>query len=266
MGLSGKTVLITRAAHQAEDFISFVRQEGGETVLFPTIEIAPPDSWEACDRSLDGLHMYDGLLFTSINAVDFFFRRMSERNIDIQAIQTKMICVVGERTRQAIERRGFTVTTVPEKYTALDLARTLQQEDLNGKAFLFPRGNLAQDTLPALLKNLGASVDAVIFYQTQAPGREHVDSVKEMLLGGKIDVATFTSPSTFQNFISLFSKDDLMLIKQHMTIAVIGPTTARAVEEAGFDVDIRAPESTVLSLTKSIADYFSTKASVRNAE
>src|SRR5512140_2903493 len=130
MELSGKTILVTRAAHQAEDFINLIKQHGGESILFPTIEIAPHDSWEAPDRALDGLYMYDGLLFTSINGVDFFFRRMEERKINIQAIQAKMICVVGERTRQAIEKRGFTVTTVPEKYTALDLARTLQQDDL----------------------------------------------------------------------------------------------------------------------------------------
>ncbi len=255
MKLSGKRILVTRAAHQAQDFVSFIRQEGGEPVLFPTIEIVPPDSWDAADHALDGLYMYDGLLFTSINGVDFFFRRMEERNIDIQSLQSKMICVVGERTRQAIEKRGFTVTTVPEKFTALDLARTLQQENLQGKAFLFPRGNLAKDTLPELLKTLGASVDAVTFYQTQSPKHQEIESMKSQLLAGKIDIVTFTSPSTFRNFVALFSKEDMQKIREHILIAVVGPTTAREVQEAGFEVDIRAPESTTLSLTKAMGAY-----------
>jgi len=77
MSLQGKTILITRATSQAEDFARKVVSSGGIPVSFPTIEIMDPDSREGCDRAITGLYMYDGLIFTGANAVRYFFRRKS---------------------------------------------------------------------------------------------------------------------------------------------------------------------------------------------
>ena len=266
MTLAGKTILITRAPHQAEEFVQKITQSGGIPFVFPTIEIAPPQSWEACDRALDSLYMYDGLIFTSTNGVDFFWRRLTERGIAFEELHSKIMYAVGEKTKQAIENHGCNVTIVPEKFTALDLGRTLQQEDLHGKCFLFPRGSLGNTFLADSLKLLHAQVDQVIVYQTLRPKQENIDQLRVKLLSGGIDVATFTSPSTVKNFAALFTPAEFNEIKQRTTIAVIGPVTAAAAEKIGLAVDIEAEQSSVDSLMQALLKYFQSDIHTKRSE
>jgi len=253
MILSGKVILITRAAHQADGFADLIKQYGGTPMIFPAIEITPPASWNACDRAIENLYMYDGIVFTSTNGVDFFSLRMTERNIPAESIASKMIFAVGEKTRHAVEQFGVQVIKVPEKYTAFDLANIIKQENLQGKTFLFPKGNLAKDTLPSLLRFLGAGVDEVEFYQTIQPRPENVNAVSDMLMNGEINVVTFTSPSTVKSFFNLISKSNL---SRRTIIAAIGPSTASAVEEFKLDVDIQPRQSTIEKFAEAIANYF----------
>lgn len=254
MTLSGKNILVTRASHQAQEFVRLIEQSGANAILFPTIEITPPLSWEKCDTAIDGLYMYDGLIFTSRNGAEFFFQRYSERGEDTAILKAKKIFAVGEKTKQTVEQQGLKVTVMPEKFTSSDLAKAIEQEDLHGKSFLFPRGNLGKDILQDNLKLLGAHVDAVTVYQTEPPKQQDVDNIKKMLFNEKIDIITFTSPSTFKNFIELFTNDERKFINQKSAIAVIGPVTAEAIEKAGLEVDVIAKESTVESLLRTIAD------------
>ena len=251
--LAGKTILITRATHQSDEFVNLIKRNGGIPVLFPTIDILPPSSWEACDKVIDGLYMYDGIIFTSTNGVDFFFRRLDEKNISSIDITGKMVFVVGEKTRKAAEDYGLKITVMPEKFTAHDLANKLRLEDLKGKIFLFPKGNLAKDILPATLRLLGADVEEVVVYQTIQPNPENVQQLRNLLSAGKIDVITFTSPSTVKNFFNLIQKKQF---QSDLRIAVIGPSTAKAIEGIGLDVDIQSKNSTIESLVEAIANYF----------
>jgi len=260
MNLTGKTILITRSAHQTNELVHLIEQNGGTPIVFPTIEILPTETWDRCDRAIDSLYMYDGVIFTSTNGVEFFIRRMKERGREASELRGKIICVVGETTRRAIEQLGVPVTTMPEKFTALDLATKLQQEDLDGKTFLFPRGNLANDALPEILKRLGASVDAVTVYRTQKPNPENTENIQSMLLAGEIDVVTFTSPSTVQNFVALFSARTVRRFQQHCAFAAIGPRTAAALKQFGLQAGIVARESTVQGLVRAIANHFQSAA------
>jgi uroporphyrinogen-III synthase len=264
MNLSGKTILITRAAHQAADFIRLVEQCGAVPLLFPTIDIVPPKTWDDCDRTIDALYMYDGLIFTSSNGVEFFFARMKERGVEMRDLKSNTVCVVGEKTKQAVEERGCTVTTMPEKFTALDLARTLQHDDLHNKTFLFPRGNLGNTILADTIKLLGGSVDTVTVYQTLKPKPEAVNDIRTKFTQRSIDVVTFTSPSTFLNFIELFTPEEQNAFLSKTTLAAIGPVTAKAIEDSGFKVSILPPISTIESLVQSIASYFQT--TINNTE
>lgn len=257
--LAGKKILITRAAHQADEFAQLVVRDGGTAVLFPTIEILPPVSWDDCDRAIDALYMYDGLIFTSANGVHGFMDRLKELRILPETLKSKMISVVGERTKLAVGEYGLSVSLMPDRFTSADLAKALDRQDLTGKAFLFPRGNLGKDILQDNLKLLGANVDSVIVYQTTKPRDEKTHEARESLLSGSIDVATFTSPSTFQNFTALFTTNELQAIFSRTAIAVIGPATAQAVMEDGFEADIVAKESTVESLVDAIGHFINAK-------
>ena len=262
MGISGKTVLITRDARQSEEFIRLIERDGGRAVVVPTIEITPPESWDACDGAIQTLDLFDGLIFTSTNGVRGFLGRMAERGAAVQDLASKMVFAVGEKTGRAAGDLGVAVTGVPDTFTAADLSAVLSRHDLRGKCFLFPRGNIGGNELADTLKSLGARVEPVEVYATARPEALHVDTLRSLFSNVKIDVAAFTSPSTFRNLASLFSPEEFKSLCGRARIAVIGPVTARAVEAEGLDVDIRAPKSTVESLVQSIVEYF--KSETRN--
>jgi uroporphyrinogen III methyltransferase/synthase len=69
---------------------------------------------------------------------------------------------------------------------------------------------------------------------------------------------TFTSSSTVTNFVEMFKEDAQKLKKwmAHVTIACIGPITAKTAEENGFTINLVPPEYTIESLTDSIVQYF----------
>jgi len=243
-----KTVLVTRAKHQAGEFFNLLKQNGFEPILLPMIEIIPPPSWEDCDKAIDALYMYEGLIFTSGNGVMFFFKRLQERNIDIKEVSNKIICVVGEKTKSICEQYGLTVTCMPDKFTSNDLFHALKQYQLKNRAFLHPRGNLGKEQLSANLKVFGAKVDPVVVYHTIPPEQHDVETIKSNIIDGEINAITFTSPSTIKNFAGLFSPSEMSTILSQQKVFVIGPVTQQTAIETGFKHIYIAPESTIYSL------------------
>lgn len=255
--LTGKAILITRAASQAEEFAEAIRKRGGTPIFFPTIEIHPPESWKNCDSALARMETYDGLFFTSVNGIEFFIRRVRELHIPQNNIQNKNTFTVGIRTKSSAEKHGLTVRSLPQTFTAQQLAASLTVEEMSGKRFLFPCSNLGGRTLVAHLHSMGADVDAVTVYQTRKPQPDNVEHIRTLLTNQTIDVMTFTSPSTLKNFEAIFSQKEIKQFHSVSIIAVIGPATKEAVEGIGITPDIVAENSTVESLTQAIATYYS---------
>ena len=147
MRLHGKTVVITRAPNQAGELRDLLEKEGARVLLFPTIQILPPTDWSGCDRAIGSIYMYDGLLFSSANGVAGFMERVKSLGVGIEELKKKKIFIVGEATGKAVASYGLAVTAMPARFTAADLAKTIEQEDLRGSAFLFPTGNLTSTSL-----------------------------------------------------------------------------------------------------------------------
>lgn len=252
----GKTVLITRASHQADELVNLVKASGMIPVLFPLIEIGPPPTWQQCDAAIEALYMYDGVVFTSANAVTKFIGRMEEISASAGELNSKRIIAVGAKTRDVLERAGVAVTEIPESCTSVDLGRMLAHEDLRDRTFLFPHGNLTDNNLAGTLKLLGATIDRVIVYHTKRHRPANTDEVKHMIAGGTIDVVTFTSPSTVENFCTLYLPHEIPTVDAQTHFAVIGPTTAVAARSAGLEVSIVATEATSSSLVKAIQQFF----------
>src|SRR5437762_9613169 len=78
--LAGRTVVITRAQNQAEEFVTELEQYGAEVILCPTIEISELESYERLDEAIEHLYGYDWLIFTSVNGVEHFFKRLKARD------------------------------------------------------------------------------------------------------------------------------------------------------------------------------------------
>ncbi|WDC84903.1 uroporphyrinogen-III synthase [Caloramator sp. mosi_1] len=90
-----------------------------------------------------------------------------------------------------------------------------------GEKILIPRAKGAREFLVDSIRNIGAKVDEVYIYELDLEDkREHIDC----------DIYTFTSPSTFRNFVKLYGKE----ILKDKEIVAIGPITGKEIEKEGF--------------------------------
>ena len=123
--LQGKRILITRTRHQASDLALQLEAAGAETILIPTIELAPPASFCALDAALASLRSFDWIIFTSANAVQSFDTRAKSLAI---MPSPKKIAAIGPATAKAVQQIGFTVDLVPPQFIAESLAEALVPE------------------------------------------------------------------------------------------------------------------------------------------
>jgi uroporphyrinogen III methyltransferase/synthase len=251
--LFGKGIVITRPEGQAGEFAKLLSAEGARVILFPTIRIVPPASWELLDRALDNLESYRWIIFTSANGVKHFFRRLRETGRDVRDLKGIRICTIGPATATAVEGMGIRVDIVPGEYISEGVVRAFQDVDLKDKRVLLPRAEEARDVIPEGLSKRGASVDVVTVYRT-VRSESRKESLQALLDAGKIDVITFTSPSTVNNFREIMGGAAL---PETVRIACIGPVTEAAAQKQGFTVHIFQEAFTIPGMVKSLIEYFS---------
>jgi len=238
MPLSGKTVLITRAASQSEELRSRLEDLHARVIECPTIHIVPPTSWKPVDDAIRRLSTYNWLLFTSANGVEQFMDRMGDRRPSIP------IAVVGAATGKKLSEWELKPTLVPKDFRAEGLLASFA-ENLVGTRILFPRAEVARELLPEELRRRGAVVDVVTVYRTV---KALSGDIGEILATERIDCIVFTSPSTIP--------EDLHTLPTGTALAAIGPVTREAAQLMGLKPDIVPVESTVPALVEAIRKYF----------
>ena len=253
--LFGKTLVITRPEEQSETFMSGLLERGAEPFLFPVIETVPPEDWKPLDTSIQKLDSYDGLIFTSVNGVKFFMRRLKEKGKDVRELKGLRLYAIGPKTEQAVNALGINVDVVPEDFVAESLIASIGKENITGKRLLLPRAAVARETLPDQLRAQGAIIDVAPAYLTVRPQTD-AGELSRRLKEGSIHAVTFTSSSTVTHFMELIGKELKPQLKK-IAIACIGPVTAKTAEKAGLKVDIVAKEYTVDGLISALEKHFS---------
>lgn len=252
----GHRVLITRG-HSAG--FEPLEELGAEIIEFPTIEIVPPESWNELDKAIDRIGTYDWLIFTSANGVKYFLKRFFERDMDIRDLKGIKICAIGTKTAAEIKKYGIKVDLIPEEFRAEGLIRLVQEfkgskvQGLKGIKFLLPRAEKAREIFSEKVRGLGGQIDVPVAYRAVKP-EIHGKRLKRFLKEGRISIATFTSAATFNNFREILGGDADELLKG-VTIAVIGPVTAKAIENAGLQVDILPKEATIEAMVEEIIKW-----------
>ncbi|MFH1078696.1 MAG: uroporphyrinogen-III C-methyltransferase [Pseudomonadota bacterium] len=250
--LFGKGVVITRPDAQAADMQELLRQQGARTIAFPTIRIVEPESWQALDEALKHLESYHWIIFTSANGVRFFFRRLQETGRDLRDLKGIRICTIGPATASTLEIMGIRVDLVPDSYVSEGVIKAFEKHNLNSRKILLPRAETARDVIPEGLAGLGAAVDVVTVYRTVASGQKK-EKLESLIAAGKVDVITFTSPSTVTHFMDIMEKD--FKLPPQVRTACIGPVTAAAMKKAGLPVDIMREEFTIPGLVAAMIEY-----------
>ncbi len=130
---------------------------------------------------------------------------------------------------------------------------------LAGRRVLLPRSDRADDRLPLALEECGAKVREVVAYLTLAPAS--LDrAVAERLERGDVDWIVFASPSAFHKLAPGMGEKELAVLSERVHFLAIGPTTARALREAGVHVEIEASSPSAEGVSNAICEYYAPRA------
>ncbi|WP_433772905.1 uroporphyrinogen-III synthase [Bacillus wiedmannii] len=218
--LAGKTVLITRAQHQAKQMSVAVKEQSGIPLEIPLLRMEGMSSRQI-QHIAEQLHSYDWVIFTSKNGVAFFLDSLSKK-----LPATVKVAAVGVKTKLELEKRGYQVHFVPTSFVAEVFAEEFVKELRGNERILFPKGNLARDVIPVKLREMDVVLDELIVYGTEA-NVERKQELIEALEVGKVDIITFTSPSTVTSFVRLLEGTNWREWTKKCTIACIGPITEK---------------------------------------
>jgi uroporphyrinogen-III synthase len=253
--LAGKRVIITRAKTQSAELLQKLTELGAIPISLPMLSFAPPADCSALDEALIHMDQFDWIIFTSANAV----RAVIERGNTLERViheteRFPLVAAVGPATRAEAERAGFPVSFVAVVHSSSALAAELGSR-LSGKRVFLPRSDRANADLPSALQRGGAKVTDVIAYQTVRPGgmdKERLDSA----IGRKTDAILFFSPSAVHFFADTVGHERLGTLDKRMAVVSVGPTTARALTQAGIQGILMASDTTVAAVIAALTQHF----------
>jgi uroporphyrinogen III methyltransferase/synthase len=233
--LFGRTVAVTRARAQASKLSAQLRELGAAVIEAPSIrtEVRDDADVRAATASASGSGI---IAFTSANGVDAFFEALARDGRDARALPGVRMAAVGGATAEALKKHGVIADLVPERSTAEGLLELLAEDDLNGVRILLAVAANARPVLGAGLRDRGATVTEVAYYDTIA---EELDDEAAAAIT-EADFITFASGSAVHSLAkSLGGTDDIV----SANLISIGPNTTEAMLEHGLEATAEAETS-----------------------
>lgn len=254
--LKGQHVLITRGGEQGEKFCTDVASAGGIPYMVPLIDFRAHEDINA-SHYMTKFEQYDWVIFTSQNGVNYFFEHIRDQ-VSEHALRKSNVqyAVVGEKTRDALNRYQLPSRFMPNVYTAEDFARDFFELGLTAKKVLIPKGNLASTTIADSFHSRGILADEWIVYDTYYPTKK-INKLIQLLSEDLLDVAAFTSPSTFNHFMKVIKQNHLHMHANKLMFTSIGTVTKRTIEREGYDVSVCPEKFTIDAMFAELCHYFS---------
>ena len=252
--LFGKRIVVTRSRDQASVFAEMLIDRGARTIEFPTIDVVPPLLGRVGCRDHDS-ESYAWIIFTSANAIRFFMERLRHLNKDLRMLKGINICVVGPKTAEALESYGLKPDLIPSEFKAEGVIAALGGTKVRGQKFLIPRAKVARELIPDKLREQGAEVTVATAYENIRPAAD-LERVYKLFTEKKISSVTFTSSSTVHNFVEILGQKEYKTLMQGVTIACIGPVTAKTAKEYGMKTDIMPQDYTIPALVDAMVSFY----------
>ncbi|MBP7556071.1 MAG: uroporphyrinogen-III synthase [Chitinophagaceae bacterium] len=220
---------LTRKYNVALEFQPFIRLEGIPAREFRKQKIEIPN--------------YTGVVFTSRNAIDHFFRTCEEMKVSVSQ-DTKYFCIT---EAVALYLQKFILYRKRKVFYGADGTNKSMFDVINkhkgNEKFLYVCSENQQDNdIVNWLKTNNCEFALAFMYRTQS------NDVKELLTNTEFDIICFFTPSGIK---SLF--DNLPKFKQNGTvIGAFGGNTFKAAEEAGLKLEIKAPQPQAPSMVAAL--------------
>lgn len=185
---------------------------------------------------------HTAIILTSRNAVDNFFRIAKEMRIEVP-IDMKYFCI-SEQTANYLQK--YIVIRKRKIFVGQKIAADLEALIMKHKTekFLFPCSNIRSNDIPNLMNRNDLHLTEAIMYET-------VPSDLSDLTEVFYDIICFYSPSGITSLDANFPEWQ----QNNTRLAAFGPTTAKAIKDAGYILDIEAPLPNAPSMTGALELY-----------
>ena len=292
--LSGKRLVVTRAAKQSSGITARLTALGAEVIETPMIETR--DVFPCCHAGLrsgisnssknkvaepvefEDLKNFDILAFTSTNGVESFFKQLFAAGYDVRVLAGKKIASVGKITEKKLLEYGIRCDYVPEDHTGEGLGMLLRNildekcstnSQTLASSLSLSKGteftNLDESRILFLQGNLADDTLLKLLpkatrwtvYET-LPVAELPEWKREAIASA--NAVVFASTSAVENFVATLlpqSAEGTTSRLTPQTSFCIGRMTESAAKKHGFET-VTSDETTMDSLVKKIVEYYTT--------
>jgi len=248
--LFGQRVVVTRTRRQAGTLTKRLAQLGADVLEIPTIRTVPVALGEAEKIKLKALAKhFDWLIFTSPNAVDFFFLEFFQVTNDLRALGAVKIAAVGPATAGKLNDLHLRIDLQPEAFTTEHLAECFSKKNVALQRFCLPHGRRADPLLANHLRQQGGAVEEWTLYDTE-PEIEDLTGARARYLREGAHWITFTSSSTAENWHALKLQPSSGA-PQPKAVSM-GPVTSATLLKLGYQIAAESPASTIDSLVATL--------------
>lgn len=210
------------------DFRSFIHVEGIGAQEFRTQKVE--------------LDKHTGIILTSKNAVDHYFRIAQELRYEVPD-SMKYFCIseaVAYYLQKYVAYRKRKIFFGKQRIDDLiDILKKHKKE-----TFLLPCTDRLRDKIPDTLSANNLNFTKAVLYRTVASDLSDLENVY-------YDMLVFYSPGGVESLVKNFPD-----FKQNDTIiAAFGPTTAKAIVDNNMRLDLHAPQPNAPSMTGAIENF-----------
>jgi len=185
---------------------------------------------------------HSAVIFTSKTAIDHFFRVAEEMRVNIPD-SMKYFCVtesIAHYLQKYIVYRKRKIFYGKGKFE--DLMELIKKN--GSESFFCPLSDVHKSNIPELLDKNKIKYTKAVLYKT-------VCSDLSDIAAEHYDILVFFSPTGIKSLVHNFPEWN----QNDTKIASFGPTTAKAVTEAGLRLDITAPGPKAPSMTMALDQY-----------
>jgi uroporphyrinogen-III synthase len=242
-----KKILITQPRPESEKspYFELGRKHNVRLDFHPFIQLEGIAAKEFRKQKID-ISTYTGVIFTSRNAIDHFFRICEEMKVSISQ-DCKYFCIT---EAVALYLQKFILYRKRKVFYGADGTNMSLFDVINkhkdNERFLYPCSENQQDNeIVNWLKTHKCEFATPYMYRTIS------SDVKEVLIKECYDMICFFTPSGVK---SLF--DNMPAFKQNGTmIGAFGTNTSKAIEEAGLILHVKAPQPQSPSMVSALEQY-----------
>ena len=238
-----KTILVSQPEPKTETspYFDLSDKQKVKIDFRPFIHVEGMSVKEVRGEKVD-LNNFTAIILTSRNAVDHFFRIAEEMRFKVPD-SMKYFCqseAVAYYLQKYVVYRKRKIYVGPRSF--LELTKLIKKHKT--EKFLLPSSDKLKPLIPEELDKLGINWTRLDLYRTVVSDLSDLEDVF-------YDVLVFFSPSGIESLLKNFPD-----FKQNATrIAAFGNSTVKAVTDAGFKCDIKAPSPETPSMTMALDKY-----------